>query len=57
MFFCKNKCHNYTSQYGNKKKYSDGYKKYTVCEISVKTEQIQCFCCHAMLRSHSKKKK
>ncbi len=48
---CKNKCR-FESK-ASKWTYSKGMLMCTVCEVSIKTDELRCYCCNHLLRRNA----
>ena len=58
MFTCKGVCKNEMHvKSGFITKYGNGYKKCIICEKTIKTDNVKCYCCHCKLRTNSRKNK
>ena len=54
---CKGECDKELGITDKNASYQTGYKRCMVCRVAYKTTENRCYCCHTLLRSHSRSNK
>lgn len=50
---CMDKCRNEQNISGKCKPYDNGFRRCTMCNIYIKTDELRCYCCKLPLRTVS----
>ena len=54
---CQDKCRHEKKVNTQSRPYTLGYKRFTICDVYIKTTVLKCYCCNIRLRGKSLKYK